>query len=170
MDFFYSVRLDEEKENELFAEVKQKVAAISGCPRFIQFPPDQGGGVAFSGTMNKPDLSLQIRVQRYRKHDEILFYLFFGDEEERFEESNYPSLTDCVDAVCARIASLMNKTVRFIKIQKTHKSLRIIEQILNENGEWVTLNDNIEDFSRAKFMRLFLTKDKYEEKTMTFSI
>lgn len=170
MGFFYSMKPDEEKVNELYEEVKQKVAAISGCSRFLQLPPERDGGIAFSGTMDEPELLLEIWVQRFRKYDEIFFNLFIGDEEEGYGESNYPTLMDCVDAVSARIASLMNRTVRFIKIQKKHHSLQIIEQVLNENGEWVTLNDDFSEFSECKLARIFLTKDIHEERTITFSI
>lgn len=153
----------EQRTNEQYKAIRQKISDLSGCERYIQLPKDSGGGIAFSGSSDNPDLILKI----YAQENQLEFCFSFNNEEETWYENDFEDVEKCTSEIAERISSLMNRTVKFIKKQRRHAYLHLIEQTLDENGNWITISDNYTD---EKLIRPFLRNDIDEEIIKTFSI
>ena len=152
--------------NQQYKTIRNIVENISGCSKYIQLPEGKGGGVAFSGTNESPDLVLEIYSQKHDKKAQLYFNLFVADTEESWQEWDYDNIDLCSEQVAKRISSLMNHTVKFIKKQKKHTYIRTIEQVMDSSGNWQTISD---EYTDSKLVRPFLIRDIDDEKIATFS-
>lgn len=152
--------LNIEKLEKSFEQIISLVAEKSGVPRCVRF--DDGSTVAFSGSIDKPDLLLELAID---KKDNLYASL---DDEVSWYEFNFENTNEFIEDIANYIAPLVNRTVKYIREYEEHKSVRFRILVLDEDKkEWITLEDEKTD---ATFLRPFITKDKNEEIIKVYSI
>ena len=148
------------KLESAFEQIISLVAEKSGVPRCARF--DDGSTVAFSGSIDEPDLLLELAID---KKDNLYASL---DDEVSWYEFNFENTNEFIEAIANYIAPLVNHTVKYIREYEEHKSVRFRILVLDEDKkEWITLEDEKTD---ATFLRPFITKDKNEEIIKVYSI
>lgn len=149
----YKKKLDMEKLQNCFEKIISEVATKSGVPRCVRF--EDNTTVAFSGSVDEPDLILEVGIDT---DDNLSASL---DDEVSWNEIDFENTDAFVEEITNYIAPLVNHTVKYIKEYKKNKSIHFKRLVLDEEiKEWITLEDEMIDNALA---RPFITKDKIEE-------
>lgn len=159
---------DQRKMNRCYEMIKEYVAKKSGCNRYIQLSKEMGGGIAFAGTLTKPELIVEVGMLKHKRNKYLYISLFYDDEEDTYDEMDFQTIEECIDCCVSQIARYMNKIIKFETVYKKHESISSIEWECNQ-GEWKKIYEDVIDWSNYKILKRFITKDKREEKVITFS-
>lgn len=153
-------KLNIEKLESSFEQIISLVAEKSGVPRCTRFDDDTV--VAFSGSIDEPDLLLELAID---KKDNLYASL---DDEVSWYEFNCESTNEFIENIANYIAPLVNHTVKYIKEYKEHQYIHHKILVLDEEKkEWITLEDEKADMF---LVRPFIIKDKNEEIIKVYSI
>lgn len=149
-----------EKLHNCFENIISAVAEKSGVPRCARFENDTT--VAFSGSIDEPDLILEVSIYTDNNLSASL------DDEVSWNEWDFENTDAFIEEIANYIAPLVNHTVKYIKEYKKHKSVHLKRLILDEEKkEWVTIEDETVD---AALVRPFIAEDKIEERIKVYSI
>ncbi|MBQ8868351.1 MAG: hypothetical protein IJ027_01355 [Oscillospiraceae bacterium] len=163
MRFFYSSSLDDYSNTRIdncYNNIKNKIAQKSGVSNFIE----KDGWIAFSGDTENPELLLTISITK----SEGKLHLYADiDDDISWYEWDYENQEDFENEIVAHIAPLVNNTIKFITEKKKHKYIKTARYFLNNNNEWVLIDQNI---LNNWLFRLFITKDSIKEEIKTYQI
>ncbi len=137
-------------------EIIRRVAEKSGIPRCIRFE-DNDCAVAFSGTQEDFALYLTLDVNHTNGWD----YLVAGlDDAYHWYEWDFEDRFAFFDAVVDHIATHMNHKFKIVTETVRHRSIRIREYIMDEQGEWQVISD---DQTNSRLVGLFISKTEAKE-------
>lgn len=152
--------LNIEKIENSLEQIISLVAQKSGVPRCVRF--DDGSTVAFSGSIDEPDLILVLGIDK----DENLSASL--DDEISWFEWDFDNVDEFINMIANHIAPLVNHTVKYVKEYKKHKYICFMTSILDEEKqEWITISD---EKITATLLNPFVVKDDYEETIKVYCI
>ncbi len=163
MRFFYSSTLDEDSNARMdscYNNIKNKIAQKIGVSNFIE----KDGWIAFSGDIENPELLLTISIM---KSDGKLNLCADIDDDVSWYEWDYENQEDFENEIVSYVAPLVNNTVKFTTEKKKHKYIRTSRYFLNDNNEWVLIDQNT---LNNWLFRLFVAKDSIKEEIKTYQI
>lgn len=137
-----------------------------GMDKYIILP--NHSGIAFAGTMEKPELVIRIYPRSYRSEKglNICVKRFDDDGEKSFDEKSEDNIEICTDKAVEYIDKYYGKKVRFSFEQVQHKYIAEKEEVFNEDkNSWDVLNDEKDE---SKLSKLFVLKNKSEIKEFDF--
>ncbi len=137
-----------------------------GMDKYIILPNDSG--IAFAGTMEKPELVIRIYPRSYRSEKGLNIYVkrFDDDATEWFDEKSEDNIEICTGKAVKYINDYYGKKVRFLSEKVKHRYILEKEEFFNEErGCWEVLKDEKDD---SKFTRLLVLKNKSEVKEFDF--
>ena len=153
-------KINIEKLEKSFEQIISLVAEKSGVPRCVRF--NDGSTVAFSGSIDEPDLLLELAID---KKDNLYASL---DDEVSWYEFDFENTNEFIENIANYIAPLVNHTVKYIREHEEHKYVRFKILVLDEDKEeWITLEDEKTDIF---LVRPFIPKDRNEEKIKVYNI
>lgn len=118
---------------------------------------------AFSGSIDAPELLLELFVQKYDGKK----YLYASlDNEVSWQEWDFSSQSDFESAICEHLIPRINRTIKTVTEYKKHQSLTISTYFL-DHGKWVLLES---DFSDAPQIRPFITKNEIMESVKCYQL
>ena len=163
MSFFHSSMPNGDiniRMNACYDNIKTKIANQCGVAEFIEID----GGIAFSGSSEKPELLLTISGMKTEgKH-----YLYADiDDEVSWQEWDFDNQEDFENAIVEYIAPLVNRTIKTVFEKKKHKYIKTSRYYLNNNNEWILVNEDVIDHL---LIRLFITKDSTQEELKSYQI
>ena len=134
--------------------IKNKISEQSGVSDFLEY---ENGGIAFSGTRDKPELFFNLSILK----SEGKFHLSADiDDEISWYEWNYESQEEFENEIVKYIAPMINRTIKTVTEKKKHKYLRYARYYLSDNNEWILIDEDIID---SFIVKLFLFKDSLKE-------
>lgn len=136
-----------------YERIRNRVAALCGVQESIE----TGDGIAFSGSREAPELVLTVSSVKIDGR-----YCLYADldDEVSWQEWDFSDRTEFENDIAETIAALVNRTVKTVTEQKRRKYLRRRRYYLNEQNEWVLME---EETLTMWWLRLFLRKDSVEE-------
>ncbi len=143
-------------DNEICAcyeRIRNRVAALCSVQKSIE----TDDGIAFSGSREAPELLLT--VSSVKTDGRYCLYADL-DDEVSWQEWDFSDRTEFENDIAETIAVLVNRTVKTVTEQKKRKYLRRRRYYLNEQNEWVLME---EETLTMWWLRLFLRKDSVEE-------
>lgn len=163
MSFFHSSMPNENiniRMTTCYNNIKSKISNQCGIVNFIE----KDGWIAFSGSVEKPELLLTISVMKKAgKH-----YLYADIDDEIFwQESDFENQEDFENAIAKYIAPLVNRTIKTVTKKRKHKYIKISRYYLNNNNEWILIDEDVIDYL---LIRLFITKDYTKEELKSYQI
>ena len=129
-----------------------------GMDKYIILP--NYSGIAFAGTMEKPELVVRIYPRSYRSEENLNIYVkrFKDDGEKSFDEKSEDNIEICTGKAVKYINDYYGKKVRFSFEQVRHEYIAEKEEIFNEDkNSWDVYKDEKDE---SKFTRLLVLKNK----------
>lgn len=150
---------------EQYNRIIEKAGKL-GMDKYIILP--NHSGIAFAGTMEKPELVIRIYPRSYRSEKGLNIYVkrFDDDGTEWFNEKSEDNIEVCTGKAVKFIEKYYGKKVKFLKEKVKHQYISEKEEVFDEkNGSWDVLKDEKDD---SKFTKMFVFKNKSEVKEFDF--
>ncbi|MGM9681753.1 MAG: hypothetical protein ACI3XR_09645 [Eubacteriales bacterium] len=146
--------------NTCYHNIKIKIINQCGIADIIE----KDGWIAFSGSIQKPELLLTLStIKTDGKH-----YLYADlDDEVNWQEGDFANQDEFENAIVEYISPLVNRTIKRVTEKKKHKYIKTSRYYLNDNNQWILIDEDVIDFL---FIRLFITKDCIKEKLKSYQI
>lgn len=141
-------------------DIIQKIAQISGTKACIRL---DDGGVAFSGSNEKPELQLELSIMSGIKKGGKLHFLYASlDDGIAWQEWDFDGTEEFVKEIAMYIGPLVEQTLKFVSETKKFRYIReTVYRLDKATGEWAKQREETADYP---LLRLFLWKDKRTER------
>lgn len=163
MRFFHSSMPSEDIHTRVTAcydTIKNKIADKCGVAGFIE----KDGGIAFSGSSEKPELLLTVGV--IKTAGKCCLYADV-DDEISWQEWDFENQEDFENAIVEYIAPLVNRKIKTVTETKRHTYIKTSRYYLDNNSEWILIDEDVMD---GFLIRLFITKDSVKVELKSYQI
>ena len=149
---------DDARINACYKNIKRKITELRGIDEFYE----ENEWVAFGGNADNPKLILTVTIIITRGGHYLLADL---DGRIFWQEWDYASVDEFENAIVNHIAPMIGRKVKTVTEKKRHKYVRVSRYYLDDNEEWVLIDDVTFDYLQV---RLFTFRSSRREEIRSY--